>query len=36
MDLGGLHHVTAVTGDSLGNVAFYMDIQSSRTRTEEP
>ena len=29
MDLGGLHHVTAVTGDASGNVAFYTDMQSS-------
>jgi catechol 2,3-dioxygenase-like lactoylglutathione lyase family enzyme len=30
MDLGGLHHVTAVAGDTSENVAFYTDMQSSR------
>jgi catechol 2,3-dioxygenase-like lactoylglutathione lyase family enzyme len=30
MDLGGLHHVTAVAGDASGTVAFYTDMQSSR------
>jgi catechol 2,3-dioxygenase-like lactoylglutathione lyase family enzyme len=35
MDLGGLHHVTAVTGDAPGNVAFYTDMHSSRARMEQ-
>ena len=35
MDLGGLHHVIAVTGDASGNIAFYTDMQSSRARMEE-
>ncbi len=35
MDLGGLHHVTAVTDNSSGNVAFYTDIHSNRARMEE-
>ena len=35
MDLGGVHHVTAVTGDVSGNVAFYIGMQSSRARMEE-
>ena len=35
MDLGGLHHVTAVTGNASGNVAFYTDMLSSRAQMEE-
>jgi len=30
MDLGGIHHVTAVTGDAPGNVAFYTDTLGLR------
>ena len=30
MELGGIHHVTAVTGDALGNVAFYTDALGLR------
>ena len=30
MDLGGLHHVTAVTGDASGNVAFYTEVLGLR------
>ncbi|MGI8540147.1 MAG: ring-cleaving dioxygenase [Rubrobacteraceae bacterium] len=30
MELGGLHHVTAVTGDASGNVAFYTDVLGMR------
>jgi glyoxalase family protein len=30
MELGGLHHVTAVTGDATGNVAFYTDTLGLR------
>jgi glyoxalase family protein len=30
MKLGGLHHVTAVTGDAPGNVAFYTDTLGLR------
>jgi len=30
MELGGLHHVTAVTGDAPGNVTFYTDVLGMR------
>src|SRR5918992_5229727 len=30
MELGGIHHVTAVTGDAAGNVAFYTDALGLR------
>ncbi len=30
MELGGLHHVTAVTADASGNVAFYTDVLGMR------
>lgn len=30
MELGGLHHVTAVTGDAAGNVAFYTQVLGLR------
>jgi glyoxalase family protein len=30
MELGGIHHVTAVTGDALENVAFYTDTLGLR------
>lgn len=30
MELGGIHHVTAVTGDAPGNVAFYTDTLGLR------
>ena len=30
MELGGLHHVTAVTGNASGNVAFYTDVLGLR------
>ncbi|MBV9454604.1 MAG: ring-cleaving dioxygenase [Rubrobacter sp.] len=30
MELGGLHHVTAVTADASGNVAFYKDMLGLR------
>src|ERR687889_593314 len=30
MELGGIHHVTAVTGDAPGNVAFYTDTLGMR------
>lgn len=30
MELGGLHHVTAVTGDAAGNVAFYTRVLGMR------
>ena len=30
MQLGGLHHVTAVTGDAAGNVAFYTKVLGMR------
>src|SRR5919199_2886395 len=30
MDLGGLHHVTAVTADASGNVAFYTEVLGLR------
>ena len=30
MELGGIHHVTAVTGDAPGNVTFYTDTLGLR------
>jgi glyoxalase family protein len=30
MELGGLHHVTAVTTNAAENVAFYMDVLGLR------
>lgn len=30
MELGGLHHLTAVTGDAAGNVAFYTGVLGMR------
>ena len=30
MELGGLHHLTAVTGDAAGNLAFYTDVLGLR------
>src|SRR5215210_6379308 len=30
MELGGLHHVTAVTANASGNVAFYTDVLGLR------
>src|SRR5579859_5133535 len=30
LQLGGLHHVTAVTGDAAGNVAFYTRVLGMR------
>lgn len=33
MQLGGLHHVTAVTGNAPQNVAFYMQVLGMRLLT---
>jgi glyoxalase family protein len=30
MELGGLHHITAVTGDAAGNVSFYTQVLGMR------
>ena len=33
MELGGLHHVTAVTGNAAGNVDFYTRVLGLRAQT---